>query len=129
MYRLGTMTALGFAAVTFLCAFGGAQLGIFNRTRLPDGEAVHLVNRYCNVFPRIPTTPISYGYQWQRCDTTGANCADIAGATAATYTATAADTGRRVRVVVTATNTAGSASATNGATVCAVVLTSTLPMT
>jgi hypothetical protein len=28
-----------------------------NRTRLPDGEAVHLVNRYCNVFPRIPTTP------------------------------------------------------------------------
>lgn len=28
-----------------------------NRTRLPDGEAVHLVNRYCNVFPRIVTTP------------------------------------------------------------------------
>jgi hypothetical protein len=28
-----------------------------NRTRLPDGEAVHLVNRFCNVFPRIPTTP------------------------------------------------------------------------
>jgi hypothetical protein len=28
-----------------------------NRTRLSDGEAIHLVNRYCNVFPRIPTTP------------------------------------------------------------------------
>ena len=30
-----------------------------NRTRLPDGEAIHLVNRLCNVFPRIPTTPRS----------------------------------------------------------------------
>jgi hypothetical protein len=28
-----------------------------NRTRLPDGEAVHIVNRFCNVFPRLPTTP------------------------------------------------------------------------
>lgn len=28
-----------------------------NRTRLPDGECIHLVNRFCNVFPRIPTTP------------------------------------------------------------------------
>ncbi len=28
-----------------------------NHTRLPDGEAVHLVNRYCNVFPQIATTP------------------------------------------------------------------------
>jgi hypothetical protein len=30
-----------------------------NHTRLSDGEAVHLVNRYCNVFPRIVTTPQS----------------------------------------------------------------------
>lgn len=28
-----------------------------NHTRLPDGEAVHLVNRYCNVFPAIAITP------------------------------------------------------------------------
>jgi hypothetical protein len=28
-----------------------------NHTRLPDGEAVHLVNRYCNVFPTIATAP------------------------------------------------------------------------
>lgn len=28
-----------------------------HRTRLPDGEAIHLVNRYCNVFPKISTTP------------------------------------------------------------------------
>ncbi len=35
---------------------GEAVLTI-NHTRLSDGEAVHLVNRFCNVFPRIPTTP------------------------------------------------------------------------
>ncbi|HTL28641.1 MAG TPA: beta-galactosidase trimerization domain-containing protein [Tepidisphaeraceae bacterium] len=28
-----------------------------NRTRLPDGEAIHLVNRFCNVFPAIATSP------------------------------------------------------------------------
>ena len=32
------------------------------------------------------TAPIAYAYQWRRCDTAGANCIDIAGATGATYT-------------------------------------------
>ena len=39
------------------------------------------------------TTPITYTYQWQRCDAAGANCADIAGATGSTY----APDGRRRR--------------------------------
>src|SRR5207249_661343 len=33
------------------------------------------------------------GYQWQRCDTAGANCANIAGASSKTYTAAATDVG------------------------------------
>ena len=57
------------------------------------------------------TPAISYANAWQRCDAAGANCAAIAGATATTYTTTAADTGRRIRVAVTATNSAGSATA------------------
>jgi fibronectin type 3 domain-containing protein len=57
------------------------------------------------------TPRLSFSYQWQRCDGSGADCADIAGATGATYTTTAADTGNRVRVVVTATNAAGTADA------------------
>jgi hypothetical protein len=72
------------------------------------------------------TQPITYGYQWQRCDSGGANCVAIAGATGPTYLATSADVGRTLRVVVTATNSAGSASATSAATT-VVQATSTQP--
>ncbi len=56
------------------------------------------------------TTPITYAYQWQRGST------NISGATSATYTAQAADVGATLRVVVTATNSAGTAQATSTAT-------------
>ena len=49
--------------------------------------------------------PITYTYQWQRCDADGANCADIAGATASTLHADAAPT--------SATRSASSSPATN----------------
>jgi len=54
---------------------------------------------------------VTYKYQWQRCNSTGAACADIAGATNQTYTVGSADVGNTLRVVVTATNTDGSSSA------------------
>ncbi len=54
--------------------------------------------------------PTSYGYQWQDCNTSGASCSNISGATSATYTLQAGDVGDTVRSVVTATNGAGSAS-------------------
>ena len=56
------------------------------------------------------TPTITYEYQWQRCDTAGANCVDIPGATNPTYTLTPADVGSTVRVLVTAVNDAGSSS-------------------
>jgi hypothetical protein len=59
------------------------------------------------------TVTATYGYQWQRCDATGANCADVPGATAATYAVTDADVGATLRVVVTATDRFGSAQATS----------------
>jgi hypothetical protein len=58
----------------------------------------------------------SFGYQWRRCDSGGAGCADIAGATAQTYVLAAADVGSTIRVVVTGTNGAGSTSATSAQT-------------
>lgn len=62
------------------------------------------------------TDPISYGYQWRRCDNLGANCASIAGATAKTYLLTASDVGTAIRVAVTASNVAGSSTVTSAAT-------------
>ena len=52
-------------------------------------------------------SPTSYTRQWARCDSGGANCADIGGATAATYLLVAADQGSTFRVRVTAANAAG----------------------
>ncbi len=55
---------------------------------------------------------ISYSYQWEVCaDAGGTNCADLVGAAASTYTLTAGEVGKYVRVKVTATNSAGTASA------------------
>ena len=51
-----------------------------------------------------------YSYQWQRCDTTGAACGAIAGATAQVYMIALADEGSTLRAVVTATNPDGSLS-------------------
>jgi len=59
------------------------------------------------------TAPITYAYQWQRCDASGSPCADMTGATGQTLTLTSADIGNRLRVVVTATNAAGSANASS----------------
>jgi hypothetical protein len=59
------------------------------------------------------TTPISYSYQWLRCDTSGTSCGNIAGATAQTYNVVSADVGTTIRVAVTATNAGGSGLATS----------------
>lgn len=56
------------------------------------------------------TTPITYAYQWQR------GTSNISGATSASYTVQSADAGATLRVIVTATNAAGSAQATSAAT-------------
>jgi len=55
--------------------------------------------------------PTSYAYQWQRCATSDAGtCANIAGATGQSYTATADDNGKYVRAGVTATNGNGASA-------------------
>jgi hypothetical protein len=62
------------------------------------------------------TQPISYAYQWQRCDSGGAGCGSIAGATASSYAVTSSDVGSTLRVAVTASNSAGSTTASSNAT-------------
>ena len=55
------------------------------------------------------STPLTFSYQWRRCDAAGAACVDISGATASSYTIGSNDVGRTLRVSVTATNFVGSA--------------------
>ena len=57
-------------------------------------------------------SPTGYAYAWQRCTTNNAfaSCTPIAGADQATYTLAAADATSWIRVLVTATNSGGSAS-------------------
>jgi Concanavalin A-like lectin/glucanases superfamily len=57
------------------------------------------------------TQPITYGYRWMSCDSTGANCAPISGAATASYPVASADIGHTLLVVVTATNSVSSVSA------------------
>jgi hypothetical protein len=60
--------------------------------------------------------PVMYSYEWEDCDSVGATCTIISGATSASYTLAAADAGHTIRVIVTASNGGGSSSSTSNAT-------------
>jgi hypothetical protein len=60
-------------------------------------------------------SPMTLTQQWLACDSGGANCANIVGATATTYLLTASEVGDTIKYTKTATNTAGSGSATSAA--------------
>src|ERR1700693_3916412 len=62
------------------------------------------------------TERIKYTYQWQLCSATGGSCGSISEALVSTLTLAPGDVGSTLRVVVTATNAAGSTSATSAAT-------------
>ena len=59
----------------------------------------------------LGTGPISFTYHWEACS--GSACTLIAGATHQTYRADSGDVGRKLRVIVSAANAAGGASATS----------------
>jgi len=61
-------------------------------------------------------SPTSFAYAWNRCDQLGNSCAVVTGATGQTYVLQQVDVGTTLRVMVTATNAGGSASATSAQT-------------
>jgi GH25 family lysozyme M1 (1,4-beta-N-acetylmuramidase) len=60
--------------------------------------------------------PLTFTYQWRRCDAAGANCVAISSATAETYRPVSDDVGHALKVFVTATSAAGTASTTTAPT-------------
>jgi hypothetical protein len=71
------------------------------------------------------TSPITYSYQWLRCNSQGNGCSNIGGASSSTYQVKASDVGHRLRIRVTARNSDGSAQSTSNET--AVVTAATAP--
>lgn len=59
--------------------------------------------------------PTTYAYQWQRCNSSGATCSLISGATTHLYTVASADVGSTLRATVTASNSAGSSTPASSA--------------
>jgi hypothetical protein len=60
--------------------------------------------------------PITYSYIWLRCNAQGDTCGEIAGANDTTYEVRSADSGRTLRVRVTARNDRGATSAISNPT-------------
>ena len=59
---------------------------------------------------------INYTYAWLRCDTNGANCAAITGATGTTYTITSEVLGATIRFAVTASDSSGATTVASNPT-------------
>jgi hypothetical protein len=62
------------------------------------------------------TPPMTFAYQWLRCDPDGTACGAIAGATGGSYTLTTDEVGTAIRARVTASNAQGSSSADSSPT-------------
>jgi uncharacterized delta-60 repeat protein len=121
----GKIVAVGGASGDFALAryeggSGGSEPGTAPATSSPptiSGTATEGQTLTVNPGTWSGSTPISLAYQWWRCDSSGANCADIAGATTTTHTLIAADVGRTIRVRELATNAYGQGSVDSAATV------------
>lgn len=75
------------------------------------------------------TEPITYTYEWQRCDSGGGHCGTIKSATATTYLLQKQDVNHTLRIAVTAKNAEGTISATSVATAVAKSATTTTTTT
>jgi hypothetical protein len=111
-------------ALTAIAGTGAAQTTAAQANYAPTNSAAPTISGTPQVGQTLTastgtwnssTTP-TYTYQWQRCDTAGNNCASISGASSQTYVVQSADVNSTLRVVVTATNSSGSGSATSSQT-------------
>jgi hypothetical protein len=110
------VAALAFAALAGL-AYAARQVPPVNGTPPTiSGTAQQGQTLTANAGTWTGTAPITFTYQWQRCNRRGEDCANISGADDRTYTLRGVDVGNTIRVRVTGTNRDGSSSANSAVT-------------
>ncbi len=122
------MVGVRSACGAFVIAFGGALAllagGALASGTVPSNTALPTVSGKAVDGQLLETTngtwsgtePITYAYQWQMCNRQGKECENLPSATESRYRVASADVEEKVRAVVTATNSAGSASAASAVT-------------
>jgi len=122
--RDGSATAVS-AATPVVAAAAGPPAPVSPPTISGVAEELRTLTASSGTWSYAPT---AYAYQWQRCDTAGAACADLPGATSTSYVLAFADAGSTLRVRVTASNASGSSSATSQASPVVKAVSLTLPV-
>jgi hypothetical protein len=89
----------------------GNQLPVIGGGTPQQGHTLNVTNGNWN------NSPTSFTYVWEDCDSNGAKCTAITGATSNSYTPQASDVGSRIVAVVTASNAGGENSASSAPTV------------
>lgn len=118
--RALTAAMLAVAAIAIGAVFGAARTSQAAHTAKPNEASPPTISGTAQVGKTLTadhgkwngSTPITYSYQWRRCDTNGGSCAGISGANARLYDVVTQDVGNTLRVKVTAKNGDGSASDT-----------------
>src|SRR5260221_3344715 len=115
--RAGSVLSAGLVAAVSLVSTAALSSGSANaqsQATPPQNTALPSVSGTAAVGSTLSATsgswsgdtPITFAYQWRRCDSNGANCAAISGATGSTHTVVSCEGRFRLRVRVTATNRA-----------------------
>jgi hypothetical protein len=101
-----------------------AQTGVVaSQSIAPSNSSLPVISGTAEVGSQLSSSagswsglPTNYAYQWNRCDSSGANCAAISGATNTSYLLASADEGATIRVAITVSNSAGSSTAASAQT-------------